>query len=208
VVNNEARPERLMFFSDAVIAIAMTLLALDLPVPFGNSNAEMWRDFRNDWHSDYFPFLLSFLVIALFWNAHHDLFQRIGRLGNGLMPLNFAFLLGIVLVPFVTRVLGKDGGYQIGVVLYAVDLAALALLVAALAIVARKQNLLAEGSTPDDLSRLIFGMVPTAIVFLLSIPVALASPKSATWLWLLLLVVGRTTGPMLRRFRTRQKETP
>jgi Endosomal/lysosomal potassium channel TMEM175 len=73
-----AAAERLMFFSDAVIAIALTLLALDLPVPGGIENATvsipaMVNDARQHL-DDYLAFLISFLVIAAHWRLHHRVF--------------------------------------------------------------------------------------------------------------------------------------
>jgi uncharacterized membrane protein len=197
------KPERLVFFSDAVIAIALTLLGLDLPIPLlkNPTNGALWSSFNSNWRSDYFPFLLSFAVIAVFWNAHHTLFRRVDRLGRLVTPLNFLFLLAIVLVPFVTRVHGVDGNYQVGVVLYAADLAALALTIAALAYVVKREGLLVEGVPPSDMDRVMLAMAPTALVFLLSIPVAIASPKWATELWLLLLVATRFAGALYRRLR-------
>jgi len=66
----EARAaDRLILFSDAVVAIAITLLALDLPVPDGRNVSEFWRSVRE--HDDhYLAFLVSFVVIAASWGKH------------------------------------------------------------------------------------------------------------------------------------------
>src|SRR5262249_10189800 len=69
--------ERLIFSSDAVIAIAMTLLALELPVPKGRTDAEVWRSFAEKLHGEYLTFIISFAVIGAFWVAHHQLFRKI-----------------------------------------------------------------------------------------------------------------------------------
>lgn len=66
--------ERLTFFADAVVAIAITLLALDLPVPTGSTNGDLWRSLRENF-SDYLAFAISFVVIAARWNAHHRIFR-------------------------------------------------------------------------------------------------------------------------------------
>ncbi|HEY1485930.1 MAG TPA: TMEM175 family protein [Micromonosporaceae bacterium] len=203
MAHNEEAPERLVFFSDAVIAIAMTLLALDLPVPHADhrTNQTLWHDFLQHWHTDYFPFLLSFVVIAAFWNTHHRMFGYVARLGRGVVPANFAFLLTVILVPFVTRVLGVDGGYQVGDVLYAADLAALAGSLALLAYLSRSDELLKPGAPPSVMTDFVLGLIPTAAVFLLSIPVAVASPGSATLVWLLLIIAGRITDRIVSRSR-------
>jgi uncharacterized membrane protein len=75
--------DRLIFFSDAVIAIAITLLAIDLPVPQGNNVAGFWSSVRdNDGH--YAAFLISFAVIASSWASHHELFKYTTRIDSRL----------------------------------------------------------------------------------------------------------------------------
>ncbi len=181
-------PERLTFFSDAVAAIALTLLAVELPVPRGATNRALWHDLGAHWSDDYQPFLLSFVVIAVFWSTHHGLFRNVTRLGPGLVPLNFVFLLMIVLVPFVTRVLGEAGhDVQIGVVLYAATIAALAATIAAISQLVRRRGL-ARAGTEDRLRGLGRSMATTAVVFVVSIPVGFARPSIATWVWIGLAV--------------------
>jgi len=60
--------ERLTFFSDAVVAIAMTLLAIDLPVPGGSTVSVFWTSVEHD-EGHYATFLVSFVVIAAAWRA-------------------------------------------------------------------------------------------------------------------------------------------
>ena len=67
-VETDARAaERLTFFSDAVVAIAMTLLAIDLPVPEGGTVTAFWDSVRHD-DGHYLAFLVSF-VVGLCWLA-------------------------------------------------------------------------------------------------------------------------------------------
>jgi TMEM175 potassium channel family protein len=69
-VARETSAERLMLFSDAVLAIALTLLALELPIPDGKDNAEVLHS-AYEYRWEYFTFLISFMVIATHWRAHH-----------------------------------------------------------------------------------------------------------------------------------------
>src|SRR4051812_6436305 len=119
--------ERLVFFSDAVIAIAMTLLALDLPVPKGETDAQVWDAFVDLLPREYLFFVISFLVIARFWRSHHVFFTEATRVDTGLIRLNLWCLLLIVLVPFATRVLSEDGDFRLGVGLYAATIASIAI---------------------------------------------------------------------------------
>jgi len=70
--------ERLTFFSDAVVAIAITLLAIDLPVPDGGTVSAFWMSVKHD-DGHYAAFLISFAVIAAAWSDHHELFAYARR---------------------------------------------------------------------------------------------------------------------------------
>jgi uncharacterized membrane protein len=96
--------ERLTFFSDAVVAIAITLLAIDLPVPEGSTLHGFWMSVRND-DGHYAAFLISFLVIAAAWFDHHDLFRYVHGTDGRLKVLNMWWLFCIVVTPFATKLL-------------------------------------------------------------------------------------------------------
>jgi uncharacterized membrane protein len=98
--------ERLTFFSDAVVAIAITLLAIELEVPSGNTFAELAEGFRE--HSgEYLAFLISFAVIGRHWMSHHRLFRYVGRADTTTIWLNLAWLLMIVITPFMTSFIAE-----------------------------------------------------------------------------------------------------
>jgi uncharacterized membrane protein len=110
--------ERLVFFSDAVVAIAITLLALELPVPEGATNAEVLEAVGH--HSaEYIAFLISFAVIATHWNVHHRMFGNVTALAGRLMLWNLLWLFAIVITPFATRVLTADEAFTVPFVFYA-----------------------------------------------------------------------------------------
>ena len=66
--------ERLTFFADAVVAIAITLLALELPAPKGSSTSEVLRSLADNGY-EYSSFVIGFLVVAAHWKAHHRVFR-------------------------------------------------------------------------------------------------------------------------------------
>src|ERR1700677_2151260 len=98
----------LMLFSDAVVAIAITLLAIDLPVPGGDTVPAFFSSVRDN-SGHYWAFLLSFGSIAGAWGNHHDIFRCTRRIDARLRQLNVAWLLMIVLTPFAARVLTARG---------------------------------------------------------------------------------------------------
>ncbi len=98
--------ERLVFFSDAVIAIAITLLALDLKVGHRGPRFE-FIDLADAWHS-FAAFFLSFSIIAVFWINHHRFFVHIKAIDPKLMTYNICWLLFIVLLPFTSSLISSD----------------------------------------------------------------------------------------------------
>src|SRR5437660_9370808 len=98
--------DRLMFFSDGVFAIAITLLVLQITVPIPGLSEHQLGDALRHLGPKYFGFVLSFLVIGRYWMAHHRVFEYIKRFDMPLVWLNLAFLLLIAFLPFPTAVLG------------------------------------------------------------------------------------------------------
>ena len=95
--------DRLLFFSDGVFAIAITLLAIELHAPHGwdGSAAMLFRESAGM----LVAFALSFAVVGIFWNAHRRLFLGMTRFTNGVFVLNLMLLGGIALMPFMTVLL-------------------------------------------------------------------------------------------------------
>lgn len=92
--------EWLIFFSDAVFAIAITLLVLDIQLP---ANA-VFPGALSQIGSQIFAYVLSFFIIGSYWLAHHRLYQHIIRYDNRLLWLNLLLLLFVAFIPFPTRV--------------------------------------------------------------------------------------------------------
>ena len=100
--------DRLNLFSDAVVAIAITLLAIELPLPEGGTVHLFWASVRHE-AGHYAAFLISFFAIAAAWTDHHDIFRYVRRVDSRLRTMNFVWLLMIVLNPFATRLLTAPG---------------------------------------------------------------------------------------------------
>jgi uncharacterized membrane protein len=100
--------DRLTLFSDAVVAIAITLLAIDLPVPTGDTTSVFLTSVKDN-SGHYWAFLLSFYVIAGAWSSHHDIFQHTIKIDARLRQLDMLWLLMIVLTPFAARLLSSQG---------------------------------------------------------------------------------------------------
>ena len=106
-----ATTQRLEAFSDGVIAIAITLLVLQIRVPHVK-NGDLLDALLDQWPS-YVAFVISFVVIGIMWVSHHSMFEKIARVDRGLLFANLALLLGIAFLPFPTALLAdyvRGGG--------------------------------------------------------------------------------------------------
>ena len=99
----EFQLERLILFTDAVFAIAITLLVIEIRVPeLHHATEEAAVQGLLRLIPKFIGFFISFFVIAVYWVAHHRIFRFVHRLDNRLIWTNLFFLLGIVLMPFTT----------------------------------------------------------------------------------------------------------
>src|SRR5919199_4021121 len=113
--------ERIIFFSDAVFAIAITLLVLNIEVPDipqGRVAQELLGQLLALWPK-YLSYVISFLVILIFWISHHSIFSTIRGYDRVLIWLNSLFLMFVAFLPFPTALLSEYGDQQLVVVIYA-----------------------------------------------------------------------------------------
>jgi len=94
---------RLEAFSDGVIAIIITIMVLELKVPQGADAAALiaqWPVFVS--------YLLSYLVVAIYWINHHRLFHVVPRVNNAVLWSNNLLLFCLSLIPFATAYMGEN----------------------------------------------------------------------------------------------------
>jgi uncharacterized membrane protein len=195
VVRGEARHRdewdvefnRIVAFSDAVFAIAITLLVLALEVP--EHSEDVWNGIVRQ-RGDLLAYALSFAVLGKLWIAHHRFFSVLDRFDGRLMGLNLLYLAFVAIVPYTSNVLGDYGEQTPAVILYAVGMFGVSLTFSVQIAYATRAGLVR--SEVGDLEKRYAGPASflTAIVFLASIPVAVLSPGVATLMWLLIFVVG------------------
>ena len=171
---------RIEYFSDAVFAIAMTLLVLDIRLPKvldSPTPAVLWEQVGLLW-PQFFAYVLSFAVLALNWVFHHRKFRVVRSYDGGLIWINLVFLLFVAVLPFPTSLLSDYGSQgDAGVVLYAAEVGILSGLQTWLWWYAYRHGHLDAQVTPA-LARYIAraNLLPT-VLFGLSIPVVMFVPS-------------------------------
>lgn len=111
--------DRLVNFTDAVVAIAATLLILPVVDAATTISAHSVDRFISEVFPDLFMFLLSFAVIGNFWLEHHRLFRLIDKFDTALIFMNFAWLAGIVIMPVPTALIVDGSSHdEISVAFY------------------------------------------------------------------------------------------
>jgi uncharacterized membrane protein len=182
------------YFSDAVFAIAITILVLDIRVPDGLSPAELPAQVLT-LSPKYLSYVISFLVLAVYWQAHHRVFRPIRGYDGTLVWLNFLFLMAVAFLPFPTSLLGEYSREQVSVVIYATNAAVASLLLSAISwYVASGHRLVAPDLDVEEVRLRRLQGLAVPVVFLASIGVSFFSPMAAMYSWLLLSV----TDPIIR----------
>jgi uncharacterized membrane protein len=178
--------DRVLFFSDAIFAIAITLLVIDIRVP-GISNVA--KELRAAGPNIY-SFGISFAVIGLFWMGHHALFRYITVMDRAVIAINLVFLGTIAFLPYPTALL-EIGNGPTATIFYAACIAGTGLTELALWLYAGvARNLLIPGTSAAVRRYVAWRLLRIPAVFGLSIPVALISPQLATYCWILVAVAG------------------
>jgi uncharacterized membrane protein len=95
---------RLEAFSDGVLAVAITLLALDLPIPDPNGDRGLAHELLVRWPS-FAAFAVSFLTVGIIWINHHAMLRRLAQVDHRTLLLNLLLLLSVCLLPFTTALM-------------------------------------------------------------------------------------------------------
>jgi uncharacterized membrane protein len=193
--DQESMPDidRLLALTDGVVAIALTLLVLQLQIPQHLTNTdsakELWHALDVDW-GELSSYLVAFFVIAQFWLVHHRVLRTMRGHSEGLAWRNFAFLLALTLMPFTSDLVGRYGGNPLAITLFGINLVALSLSTQWIFLYAERHELLVDEkrSRRDERvgrvrSLLTIGVVSLALIL------AWTDASLARYVWLLFLVV-------------------
>jgi uncharacterized membrane protein len=98
---------RLEAFSDGVFAIVITLLILEIKVPvLVGDNIHLGRALLELWPK-YASYIMSFIVVGVYWVAHHNKFHFIKQTDRVLLWINIFFLMSVAVIPFPAALIGE-----------------------------------------------------------------------------------------------------
>lgn len=190
VYRDENGLERLVFFSDAVFAIAITLVALEIRLPQMEgevSNDKLLSALSALWPR-YLGFGISFLAIGLYWLAHHRTFRTVVRYDMRLMVLNLLLLASVAFMPFPTSVVSEYAN-RVGTQLYALAAAIVGSLMTAIWLYTHINGRMTEQPmTRREFRRGLVRVLVAPVVFALSIVLAVFNEDLAKFSWLLIAV--------------------
>jgi uncharacterized membrane protein len=181
--------DRLIFLSDGVFAIAITLLVLEINVPeipAALQEAQLPGKLFGLW-IPIATYALSFIIVSIYWMTHQRIFHYIKRSDNMLIWLNVFFLLCVAFLPVPSKVLGMYGDHQAAVIFYVASLTIAGFFIILLWWYATSDHRLVDKQLDPSLIRHHMQRALIApLIFVLSIGLSFISPYLAELSWLLI----------------------
>jgi uncharacterized membrane protein len=178
--------ERITAFSDGVFSIAITLLVLNLHVPTVPSNVlphdvpgKLLDQLHTQWPS-LLSYILSFVIVGIYWVAHHNMFHYIKRSDRPFLWINILLLMCVAFIPFPAGLLGQYPTQPISVIIYASSLILTNLMLSLLWWYATSNHRLVDQDIDPHFVRTVNRRNMTApVVYLVSIGLSFLSPLAS-----------------------------
>ena len=197
---------RLETLVDGVFAIAMTILVLELRAPAALGPGGLAQGLV-DVGTRFATFVISFIVLGVYWFAHHQIFHFVLRVNRTLVWLNILFLLGIALVPFAASVMGAYTGDPIALSLYGAVLGLLAALGYLIWwYLTGDRGLIEPGLDPEMVHKVRVWLAIGPVITPIAIAISFVSTTLALLIYLVLPVVFIFFNPV-SRYLERLRET-
>jgi len=184
--------ERLLAFSDGVIAILITIMVLELRVPHGS-----------DWTAltplvpVFLTYVLSFVVLGIYWNNHHHMFQITQRINGQILWANLHLLFWLSLVPFVTGWMGENHFAAVPTAVYGVVLVG-----AAVAYTILQTAILREEGPNSRLAAAVKSDVKgklSIVLYVLAVPLAFVNELMSDAIFVIVALIWLIPDPRIER---------
>jgi uncharacterized membrane protein len=192
--------ERVVFFSDAVFAIVITLLVLELKVPHLTEHTESGlRHALVELLPRVMGFVISFLIIGLMWIEHHRIFRYIEDYDGGLLWRNLFLLLCVSFVPFPTALFSENFWSRTAFILYTASFGGVATAKLLIWRHAVKANLLKKDVSPALQQRIARRSLAVPLACAVAIGLAFVSIFIAPLAFMLIPVLARLLDPTSKK---------
>ena len=183
---------RLEAFSDAVIAILITIMILELKVPHG-SDLEALRPIL----PPFLTYVMSFVFLGIYWNNHHHLLHGTERISGKILWANLHLLFWLSLVPFVTGWMGENHAAPLPTAIYGAVLllAAIAYTILQTAIIARQGP---HSTLREAVRRDVKGKV-SMLAYVVAIPLSFVARWAAVGLYVAVALVWLAPDPRIEK---------
>ena len=184
--------ERLLAFSDGVIAILITIMVLELRVPHGSDWAAL-----TPLVPIFLTYVLSFVLLGIYWNNHHHMFQITQRINGAILWANLHLLFWLSLVPFVTGWMGENHFAPVPTAAYGVVLvgAAVAYTILQTAILREEgpNSRLAEAVKADVKGKI------SIVLYVLAVPLAFVNQLISDAIYVTVALIWLIPDPRIER---------
>ena len=180
--------DRVVFFCDAVFAIALTLAAVEIGIPEvdaedASSVQAMWEAIQ-DKIPGVFGFLVAFGVVAFYWRANHQFTMTLRGMDRTYVGAVILYLGLISLLPLPAAMLGEYAENPLAVTIFALYASAVSGMEVVLFLVADRRGLFLAPLSGPFRRMQVMGSLTPLVVFLTSIPLAFVNPVFAMGWWL------------------------
>lgn len=185
--------DRAVFFTDAVFAIALTLLVVEIAIPvLGNlgDDPETLIKALKEKTPEFLGFFIAFILIARYWVAHHTFFAQLRAIDRGLISINLVYLAFVAFLPFPSALVGRYEGNPVSVLLFALCLGVISSLEALQFRHAYRHDLLRIAIPPNVYRWGMVGSLSPVFVFVVTAPLALISSTICLMSWLITIPIG------------------
>ncbi len=201
--------DRVNNFSDAIFAIGITLLVLEVKVPTATEISELGVSGLLNKRIPYFiGYFVSFMVTALYWRSHLQLFQWVKAIDNKLLWLNLWLLFFVVLLPFSTALYSYFFNVDSAFACYCLNLAAIGFMSYLMTVYVVKKEGVVEQIGADKAKWMKTRILIGPLIFLLCIPIMWITPLGGRLGFLLIFVFQAIGDRRLKRKEAKAEALP
>ncbi len=183
---------RIEALSDGVFAIVLTLMVFQIRIPNIPSDLaakELWPQLLRQW-PEFYSYVISFLLVGIFWVAHHNMYHLVKRSTRALLWMNLIYLMFVAFVPYSVALVGRYDNIQKIVILYGVHLMIISgLMYLQWWYVTRKRHLMVGTLSPEFVRSVDYKILAAPVVCMLAIGASFYNVRWSKVLYILTIIL-------------------